>query len=181
MSRVACKFSGLDRRRLFRALARIREARLLRRIQAVLLTAQGRKPSEITQITGLSRRAVYYSLARYASSHQVKALAEQPHPGRPPGLPELTRGRILRALRRSPLKLGYRTNVWTVRTLADHLSERYQVAIGLWVLRQRMKQAGLVCKRPRYFYSEKASHVAQKKGGHRAEIEGYAAQRRVAF
>jgi hypothetical protein len=32
---AACKFSGWDRRRLFKALARVREARLFRRIQAV--------------------------------------------------------------------------------------------------------------------------------------------------
>lgn len=178
---AACKFSGWERRRLFKALARARGARLFRRIQAVLLATQGRTPIEITRITGLSRRAVYYSLARYLRSHQIEALAEQPHPGRPPGAPELTRGRILRELRRSPLRLGYRTNVWTVRTLADRLSEHYHTFIGPWALRQRMKQAGLTCKRPRYFYSERAPHVAQKKGGHRGENEGHAAQRRVAF
>jgi transposase len=165
---------GRDRQRLTKALAQAREARLFRRLQAVLLVAQGRNPVEVTQITGLSRRSVYYLLGRYLHSHHAADLADQPRAGRPPEAPELTRPRILRELRRSPLKLGYRTNVWTVGTLAHRLNERYHCSIGPWALRQRMKRSGLACKRPRYFYSEKAPHVAQKKGGLGAQIEGLA-------
>ena len=174
-------FDGWDRRRLSKALARVEPARLFRRIQAVLLVAQGRKLIEVTQVTGLSRRTIYYLLERYLRSHRVGDLADQPRSGRPVQAPELTRRRILGELRRSPLKLGYRTNVWTVATLALRLNERYQCSIGLWALRQRMKQIGLVCKRPRYFYSEKAPHVAQKKGGNRAPAQADATQRRVAL
>jgi hypothetical protein len=36
-------------------------------------------------------------------------------------------------------------------------------SLGPWTLRRRMKQIGLVCKRPRYSYSEKDPHRAQKK------------------
>lgn len=169
---IASRFNGWDRHRLVKALSRVREARFFRRIQAVLLAARGQKPIEIARITGLSRRSVYYSLERYLHSHQVQDLAERSHPGRPPGSPELTKARILRELRRSPLKLGYRTNVWTVETLADRLRERYGISIGPWALRQRMKRIGLVCKRPRYFYDQRAPNVAQKKGGDPAENEG---------
>ena len=178
---IANRFNGWDRRRLSKALSRVREARFFRRVQAVLLAAQGQTPFEISQITGLSRRAVYYSLTRYLHSHRLEDLAEQPHTGRPPGVPELTKGRILRELRRSPLKLGYRTNVWTVATLAHRLSERYGISIGPWALRQRMKRIDLVCKRPRYFYYQRAPNVAQKKGGHCAEAEGPAPQCGVAL
>jgi transposase len=103
-------------------------------------------------------------------------LADKPHPGRPPTAPKLTGPLILQELRRSPLELGYRTNVWTVATLAHRLNERYHCAIGPWALRARMKQIGLVCKRPRYFYSEKDPCVAQKKGGHCAAIAAHALQ-----
>lgn len=169
-------FDGWDRQRLSKALDRVGPARLFRRVQAVLLVAQGRELIEVTQITGLSRRTIYYLLERYLRSHRVEDLADRPRSGRPVLVPQLTRQRILRELRRSPLKLGYRTNVWTVETLALRLNERYRCSIGFWALRQRMKQIGLVCKRPRYFYSEKALHVAQKKGRHCAETKGHAAR-----
>lgn len=174
-------FDGWDRRRLSKALARAGPARVFRRVQAVLLVAQGRKLGEAIQITGLSRRTVYYLLKRYLRSHRVEDLADQPRCGRPVAAPQLTRQRILRELRRSPLKLGYRTNVWTVETLALRLNERYQCSIGFWALRQRMKQIGLVCKRPRYFYSEKAPYVAQKKGGDHTQTQAQATQCRAAL
>jgi transposase len=119
---------------------------------------------ESSQLTGLSLQTVYNLVHRYLQAHQVESLHDLPHPGRPRDAPDLTGARILRELQRSPLQLGYRTNVWTVETLAEHLRQRYHYAIAPWTLRRRMKQMDLVCKRPRYFYSEKARHRAQKKG-----------------
>jgi transposase len=119
---------------------------------------------DTAQITGLSLQSVDNLVQRYLQSHQVESLHDLPHPGRPPDAPELTTSQIVRELRRSPLPLGSRTNVWTVETLALPLSQRYQSALAPWTLRRRMKHLGLVCKRPRYFYAEKHSHRAPKKG-----------------
>ena len=153
-----------DQRRLSVALSQAAEARFFRRIQAVLLIAEGRNFSEVAQIVGLSLRSVYNLVARYLQSHRVESLRDCPRSGRPADIPNLTPVQILRELRRSPLKLGYRTNVWTVEALAHHLSKRYQHKIAPWTLRRRMKEMGLVCKRPRYYYEEKEPHRAQKKG-----------------
>jgi transposase len=174
-------FRARDRQRLAKALMTATEVRLFRRIQAVLLAAKGRSFAEAAEITGLGHRSIYRLVTRYLKSHRIAGLADKPHPGRPPEAPGLTGPQILRELRRSPLKLGYRTQVWTVATLAQHLNERYRCSIGPRALRARMKQIGLVCKRPRYFYSEKDPHVAQKKGGHCAEIKGPAAPCGLAF
>jgi transposase len=153
-----------DRHRLSRALTQTDAVRVFRRMQAVLLMAEGRTVGEAAQITGLSLQSVYTLVHRYLPSHQVESLHDLPHPGRPPDAPELTATQILRELRRSPLRLGYRPNVWTVETLALHLSQRYPSALAPWTLRRRMKHLGLVGKRPRYFYSEKHPPRAQKKG-----------------
>lgn len=157
-------FDERDRQRLSQGLDHAVEARVFRRLQAVLLVAQGRSFTETAGITGLSLRSVYHLVDRYLQSHEVDSLLDQPRSGRPTAAPIVTKERILRELRRSPLKLGYRTNVWTVETLADHLSRRYQCVVKPRTLRRRMKEAGLVCTRPRYFYSEKDPHRAQKKG-----------------
>jgi transposase len=76
----------------------------------------------------------------------------------------ITRERILRELRRDPLKLGYKTNVWTVALLAHRLSQVCQCPITERTLRRRMKEIGLVWKRPRYVFVTKDPHRAQKKG-----------------
>jgi hypothetical protein len=112
----------------------------------------------------LSLRMVYHLVERYSQCHQVESLQDLPRSGRPLDAPNLTEAQILRELKRSPLQLGYRTNVWTVATLASHLSARQHCTIAPWTLRRRMRGMNLVCKRPRYFYEEKAPHRAQKKG-----------------
>lgn len=128
-------FNSRDRQRLSKALTEVVEARVFRRIQAVLLVAEGRTPVEVSRITGLNLPSVYNQIRRYLQSHQVGSLFDLPHTGRPPDAPDLTEAQILRELRRSPLKFGYRTNTWTVETLAHHLNERYHCAIAPWTLR----------------------------------------------
>jgi transposase len=157
-------FTIQDRNRLAKALDNTDEARLFRRIQAVLLVAKGRTFSEVSEITGLWRSSVYNLVNRYLESHQVATLQDMARSGRPSVAPCITDQRILRELQRKPLLLGYNTNVWTVDLLAEHLNGLYACSITARTLRRRMNQLDLHCKRPRYVYSEKDPHRAQKKG-----------------
>lgn len=157
-------FTSADRERLARAVAQAKQARCLRRCQAVLFVAEGHSFAEAAHLSGLSARSVYRSVTGYLRSHSADALREGRHTGRPPDAPELSARRILRELRRAPLKPGYRTNVWTVELLAFHLSQKYACPITPWTLRRRMKRMGLRCKRPRYFYSEKERQPGAEKG-----------------
>ena len=157
-------FSHHDRQRLARALHHTDQARLFRRIQAALLVAEGRPVAEVAHITGLARSSIYYLRDQYLRTHTIVSLQEQPRSGRPQVASAITEARILRELSRAPLRLGYRTNVWTVELLAEQLSQRYHCSLSPRTLRRRMKEIGLRCKRPRYAYSEKEPHLAQKKG-----------------
>lgn len=157
-------FSKHDQRRLTNALREEADVRTFRRLQAVLLVAQGHDWATTAHLTGLSQRSLYRLVSRYLETHQARALRDEERSGRPLAATQVTEARILRVLQRVPLQLGYRTNVWTVELLAEHLSEQYDCSISARTLRRRMKQIGLRCKRPRYVYSEKESHRAQKKG-----------------
>ena len=157
-------FTQHDLPRLTKALKRITEARLFQRVQAVLWVAQGEPISEVAALTGVSQQTVYTWLQRYLACHQVAALADAPRSGRPVTAPQLTAAHIFHALQDNPLRLGYRTTVWSVKLLATHLSQRSHCPITPGTLRRRMKALGLRCKRPRYVYEEKAPHRAQKKG-----------------
>jgi transposase len=115
-SSVERGFTGHDRHRLSRALRQTDVARIFRRIQAVLLIEEGRAVGEVAQITRFSLQSIYNLVRRYLQVHPIESLYDLPHPGRPLDAPELTAAQIVRELRRSPLQLGYRTNVWTVKT-----------------------------------------------------------------
>ena len=157
-------FKAYDRQRLAQALTRTDEARVFRRMPAVRLSAEGRTVVETSHLTGWSLQAVYNLVHRSLPSPQVQSLHDRPHTGRPPDAPELTAAQSVRELRRSPLRLGDRTTVWTVKTLAGHLSHCSQYPSAPWTLRRRLKHLGLGCQRPRYFSSEQPPHRAPKKG-----------------
>lgn len=140
------------------------DVRTFRRLQAVLLIVEGHDWATTARLTGFSQRSLYRLVSRYLEAHQASALRDEDRAGRPTVATQITEARILSALQRMPLQLGYRTNVWTVELLAEHLSEQYKCSISARTLRRRMRQIGLRCKRPRYVYSEKEPHRAQKKG-----------------
>lgn len=157
-------FNRHDIPRLTKALQGITEVRLFQRVQAVLWVAQGEPISEVAALTGVSPQTVYNWLQRYLAYHQATALADAPRSGRPVAAPQLTAAHILQHLQENPLRLGYRTTVWSVQLLAAHLSRHYRCPITPATLRRRMRAMGLRSKRPRYVYEEKAPHRAQKKG-----------------
>lgn len=157
-------FTGHDRRRLTKALRQCREARAYRRIQAVLLIAEGRPVSDVAKITTASVRTVYQWVAWYLREHRVEILNDLPKAGRSRVATAITDERIEKELGRDPLELGYNTTIWTVALLATHLGKRYGCSITERTLRRRMKALDLRWKRPRYVFSEKEPHRAQKKG-----------------
>jgi transposase len=163
-SASAFGFNHYDRGRLHRALSKAKDTRIYIRLKAILLVAQGEPVAKVAKLFDKSKRVVYYWLTTYLKHHQPDALADASRSGRPLAAAAITNKRILSALKRSPLKPGYTTTVWTVALLASYLTERYQCIIRPFTLYRRMKQMGLRCKRPRYYYSEKDFNRAQKKG-----------------
>lgn len=157
-------FNRYDKPRLRRALHEVADKRTFLRLKAVLLVAQGLSINEVSKIIDKSAQIIYHWIGAYLKNHQVESLYDARRTGRPLAAKSVTDERIIRELRRHPLRLGYNTTVWTVELLANHLSQRYGCAISPRTLYRRMKQIGLRCKRPRYVYSEKDPHRAQKKG-----------------
>lgn len=157
-------FTHHDRRRLRRALKQTHDARAFRRIQAVLLVAEGWPVPEVAHSTSASPRAVYQWLDWYLGEHQVESLFDLPRPGRPPVAEVITHVRIKRELERDPLRLGYNALDWTAPLLATHLSTLYASEISAHTLRRRMRAMDLRWKRPRHAFTGKDPNRAQKKG-----------------
>ncbi len=164
-------FTRFDRMRLQKALKKVSDKRTFLRLKAVLLCAEGMSVQRAAKLFDKSFQFVYRWVSVYLRHHNTEDLFDAPRSGRPRSAQSITDKRILRELKRNPLHLGYNTTVWTVTLLARHLSERYGCGIRPFTLYRRMKAIGLRCKRPRYVYSEKDPHRAQKKGSHRAKAK----------
>ncbi len=158
-------FDRYDKRRLTCALHRVADARTYRRVQAVLLVAQGRTVAEAAQITGAQPWSIYAWVRAYVQTHRPDSVRDAPRPGRPRVAATLSAGRLVREFRRDPMRLGYNATGWTVALLADHLQNEYGLAISPRTLRRRMRDLDLRWKRPRYVYATKDPNRAQKKGG----------------
>lgn len=159
-------FTHHDRRRLAAAIRRVRDARHCRRLQAVLLVAEGRQVGEAAALLKASRRWVTKTLARYRRRRCPDDLAEKPRAGRPPLAPALSGDLLTVALEADPLAFGYAASGWTAPLLAAHLRELFGVSATLSVrtLRRRLHAADLAWKRPRYVFGNKEPHRAHKKG-----------------
>jgi transposase len=149
-ARSAAKwFTSADRRRLKRALTAAGEARLYRRLEAVLLVSEGHSVSEAARRVRAARLSVHRWLARYLAGHDAVALADRLRPGRPRSASALTSRRLAAALARDPRQCGYQATSWTVPLLAQYLRERHGVSVSGRTLRRRLHEAGYRWKRPR--------------------------------
>jgi transposase len=157
-------FTRADRRRLERALAAARKACEYRRLQATLLVAEGRSISEAARRVRVARLSVRRWVERYLQQRDVHALVDRPRCGRPRRATRLTPGRLAAAMARDPLRCGYLATTWTVPLLAHYLAQHDGIEVSQRTLRRRLHEAGWRWKRPRYVYSERAAHLAQKKG-----------------
>lgn len=158
------RFGQTDRRRLERALAEARDARLYRRVQALLALAEGEPVAQVARRARAQRSTVHRWVERYLASRRAEDLCDRKRSGRPRAAPELSRAALARALATDPRTCGYDASTWTVALLATHLGAQ-GVALSARTLRRRIRAARFRWKRPRYVYSERAEHVGAKKGG----------------
>jgi transposase len=156
--------NGHDRRKLAAAVRTAKDARQLRRTQAVLLFCQRRPMRLICAATGLTRQSVYNAVRRYRRRHRPDDLADRPRRGRPRVARRIGWRPILAALRVDPRSAGFNATTWTCALLARYLSARLGTPIGPRTLRRRMHAARLRWKRPRYVFHQRDPHGPQKKG-----------------
>jgi transposase len=158
------RLSGADRKRLAAALEAAREARVYRRVEALLLVAEGQTVAEAARRCHADRSSVHRWLARYGAGRDATALADRPRSGRPRQGSRLTPRRLAAVLARDPRRCGYQATSWTVPLLAHYLAAQDGITISARTLRRRLHAAGYRWKRPRYVYAGRAAHLAQKRG-----------------
>jgi len=162
--RFGMRLSGVDRRRLAAALEAAREARVYRRVEALLLVAEGQTVAEAARRCHVDRSSVHRWLRQYGARRDATALVDRPRSGRPRQSSRLTPRRLAAVLARDPRRCGYQATSWTVPLLTHYLDTQKGIAISDRTLRRRLHEADHRWKRPRYVYAGRTAHLAQKKG-----------------
>lgn len=111
-------------------LARAESARLMRRLDCVLLFLEGRGLGEIADWFGVGKRSVQ-RWVRAAQASGVDGLLEHHNGGRPPKLTREQERAIRRDLQGAPSACGYSDQLWTGKRLVTHLAQRYAIEMSV--------------------------------------------------
>ena len=118
-----------------------------RRRRAVALLDKGGGVREVAGMVGASPAAV----TRWRQAYEKRGeagLCAKPHLGRTPKLSLKQRRKLIRLLKQGPGKHGYRTEVWTLKRVADVIRKQFGVrydSSGVWHVLQGMNWS---CQKP---------------------------------
>jgi transposase len=164
------KLSLSERRALTQQIQRTKDAKVLKRSQALLWLSEGIAASQIAQRLGISRRTIYYWISSYQNrrSNSFKSrLQDRPKPERHPRKSPLVLRELGALLQQSPRRYGYHYTEWTASLLAKALKCDHDVDVNTKTIRRCLKQLHYVWKRPGYVLARQAPTWAQEKGGSR--------------
>jgi transposase len=118
-----------------------------RRRRAVALLDKGHGVREVARMVGATPAAV----TRWRQAYEKRGeagLCAKPHPGRTPKLSLKQRRKLARLLKQGPRKHGYRTELWTLKRVAEvirqHFGVRYDPS-GVWHVLRGMDWS---CQKP---------------------------------
>ena len=127
---------------------RSEESRYDHRLHGILLVTGGFSCSQVAELFGHSPRTVHYWIRRFEESG-FSGLQETPRPGRPAALGEALGHAIGQDLRRSPSEFGYTQSLWDGKLLSHHLTEHYQVDLGVRQCQRLFHHLGFRRRKPR--------------------------------
>lgn len=139
-----------ERKEIRAKLRQTRDARLYRRLLAVLESDRGAPVSEIAELLGVSCQSVYNWIARFRERGDAAELGDAPRSGRPTRAGEVVDILLRTLLMLSPERLGYHATHWTVPLLQEQLRQNTGEQYSSDTVRRRLHRLGYVWKRPRY-------------------------------
>jgi transposase len=118
-----------------------------RRRQAIRLLKAGHHLSAVARAVSASVRSVF----RWAEAYRqqgLKGLRPRPTPGRPPKLSSSQKKRLTSLLMTGPLAAGYRTDLWTLRRVAQLIRRQWGVVYHPCHVWRLLTSLGWSCQKP---------------------------------
>ena len=150
-------------------------ARVVRRVQVIRLSARGMPPHEIARVLDRSWSGVRKTINRF-NREGMASLVDKPGRGRPRKAGDHYVAPLKEAVRQSPRDPGYVFNAWTPDRLREHLALKTRVILSNARLSALMRENHIVYRRPKHGmshlrdqaeYDEKKALLAFVKKGRR--------------
>ena len=152
-----------ERAQLAEAASKQKRVRNWRRMRAIELLAEGRRPEAVAEALGCARSSVY-AWAKAWREMGLSGLQEGPRSGRKrsrQGQAELLLEELLKE--GNPQRRGYRSSGWTVPLLKSELAKSGYV-VSERTVRRTLKRLGFRWKRPKYVLGRPDPDHESKKG-----------------
>lgn len=162
-----------EQTQLRRLAAKSLDARVVRRVQVVRLSAGGMAPHEIARLLDRSWSGVRKTINRF-NREGMASLSDKPGRGRHRKADDRYVALLKEAVQRSPRDLGYVFNAWTLDRLREHLALKTRVILSNGRLSELMRENRIVYRRPKHGmshlrdpkeYDEKKAFLAFLKRG----------------
>jgi transposase len=118
-----------------------------RRRQAIRLLKAGKTLSAVARTVSASVSSVFRWYESYRNKG-LKGLRPQPTPGRPPKLSPSQTKRLVTLLLKGPLAAGYRTDLWTLKRVAQMIRKQFGVAYHPCHVWKLLTRVGWSCQKP---------------------------------
>ena len=154
--------------RLETLLTQARDARLLKRAQALLWLDEGDSVEEVAARLRVTRQTVYNWVARFdaRSGRRLEArLEDHSRSGRPRTALEVIDDLIDEVIDQDPRQLGYRSTIWTAPLLQYYLAAEHGIEVCVKSVRLAIRRLSIRWKRPRHRLALRDPHWRQAKGG----------------
>ena len=143
-----------------------------RRRQAIQLLQKGKKSlSAVARYLSASKSSV----SRWYQAYKIQglsALKPKPTPGRPCRLSQAQKRRLGKWLLKGPLALGYSTDLWTLRRIANFVKKKFHVLYHPNHLWRLLRDIGWSCQKPeRRALQRKEKEIARWKYYHWPRIK----------
>jgi transposase len=152
-----------ERTELAEAASKEKRVRNWRRMRAIKLLAEGRRPEAVAEALGCARSSVY-AWAKAWRERGLWGLREEPRSGRKRSLERRAELLLEELLEEGePQRRGYHSSGWTVPLLKSELAKSGYV-VSERTVRRTLKRLGFRWKRPKYVLGRPDPDHESKKG-----------------
>ena len=166
--RLEVTLTEKERQALKGLLRKERNARIVKRAQALLWLRAGERVGEVPRRPGVTRQTIRNWVKRDQEREGASAkerLADKPHPGRPAKKRTAVRALLEETLAQAPRALGYALPVWTRRLGQHDWKRHHHLQFSRRTIRRALRQEGYRYKRPRYVLVRRSPTWRRAKGG----------------
>jgi len=119
-----------------------------RRRRAIYLLKEGQTTlSAVARSVGSSKSSVFRWYQEYQEGGS-KAFRSKAIPGRPPKLSQIEKNRLAEVLLSGPLAAGYRTDLWTLKRIAQTIHKHFGIRYHPNHVRRLLQGMGWSCQKP---------------------------------